>query len=281
MSSNLNFQRTRIGAAKLVNPRDTMRFGAFYIAEYRIRNMMRWWFSMSTGSILNPFFYLAALGLGVGKYIDATNHHGIQGVSYLKFIAPALIASVAINDFNAEVSFPVLSGFKWEKTFFAMNSTPLTGGQIAMGAWLAGLARVALSSAIYFLILLFFGGATISAWPIYLTAIFAGAAFSAMVLYAAAAIKNDDFFLNILGRVIVMPLFLFSGTFYPLSSSPKALQLIGWISPLWHAAQLGRHFSYGANLSAQMIVTHLLYLCSWIVIGLSLAIKTFNRRLAQ
>lgn len=281
MSTSALSTPARIGSTALVSEKKIRRYGAFYVMGGRIKNMRKYWFSISTGSILNPFFYLASLGLGVGRYINSSSAHGVDGVSYLKFIAPALIASVAINDFNAEVSFPVLGGFKWEKNFYAINSTPITGGQIAIGVWLAGLARVAISSAIYFFILVAFNGASWRAWPIYFTALFAGCAFSSLVLYLAARIKNDDFFLNLLGRVIIMPLFLFSGTFYPLHNSPKPLQWIGFVSPLWHASELGRAISYHHQLSGQMISLHIIYLALWLVLGLSMAIKTFNRRLAK
>jgi len=114
--------------------------------------MLHWIYSLLTVSLLNPFFYLASLGIGVGTFINnRAGGAGVDGVSYIVFLAPALLSSVAIQDFMGEVTFPVLQGFKWEKLFFAMNATPLTGRQIALGTYLASFIRTIVSVLIYFL----------------------------------------------------------------------------------------------------------------------------------
>jgi lipooligosaccharide transport system permease protein len=201
--------------------------------------MWHWIFSLLTGSLLNPFFYLMSLGIGVGTFVNArAGSTGIDGVKYIVFLAPALLASVAMQDFMSEVAFPVLQGFKWDKIFFAMNSTPLSGRQIALGTYFASLIRTIGSVVIYFSVLLAFGAVDFwRAWPMAFTSLFAAGCFAAVMMGAAAATENDDLFLNLMGRVLIMPLFLFSGTFYPLSSSPLPLRMIGWISPLWHSTE--------------------------------------------
>ena len=110
---------------------------------------------------------------------------------------------------------------------------------------------------------------------------FAAGAFAAAILGITAKVTKEDFFMTILGRLVIMPMFLFSGTFFPLESMPKFLQPIGWISPLWHATELGRHFSYGYSISGLMILFHFAYLSLLLIAGLSLANRAFTARLAK
>jgi lipooligosaccharide transport system permease protein len=97
----------------------------------------------------------------------------------------------------------------------------------------------------------------------------------------AAKLENENIFFVVLGRFIMMPLFLFSGTFFPLSSMPFFLQWIGWISPLWHATELGRALTYGHVISATMMWVHFLVLLSMLVSGLYLSARIFTRRLTK
>jgi len=99
------------------------------------------------------------------------------------------------------------------------------------------------------------------------------------MLAVAANATSDGDFLSVTWRLIIMPMFLFSGTFYPLSSLPIFLQWIGWISPLWHATQLGRWLSYGMPLPAWQIALSVAYLLAMGVVGLLLARRRFERRL--
>ena len=259
------------------------RFRAFYILEYRLRNMLKYSWAIGAISILNPLLYLVSFGIGVGTLIS--NHmgpHGIDGVSYLTFIAPALLASSAIQGSLEDAVFPTLQGFKWAKIFFGMNATPQTGATIASGVFLAALVRTVFGVSIYSLILYFFGAMNSShaylAIPI---SIFAGASFGAVMLAFASSVDNEDLFLTMVGRFLIGPMFLFSGTFYPLSSLPIGLQFIGWISPLWHATELGRWATYGHRISGTMVWIHFLFLLIMLVLGLFFAAKQYARRLAK
>jgi lipooligosaccharide transport system permease protein len=78
-----------------------------------------------------------------------------------------------------------------------------------------------------------------------------------------------------------MPMFLFSGTFFPLSSMPIYLQPIGWISPLWHATELGREAAFDYGISTMMVWVHLIFLTTLVILGLTLAMRQFERRLAK
>ena len=153
-----------------------MRYGAWYVAEYRIRNMTKWLAAIITVSFGNPIIYLLAIGIGVGSLVDAnTGGNGINGVSYITFLAPALLASAAIQAAMDETSFPTLQGFVWNKSFFGMNSTQLTGGQIVDGIMIAAFVRAFLTAAAYLVVLWAFGAVTLAAMPmLFLIASFAG-----------------------------------------------------------------------------------------------------------
>ena len=163
-----------------------------------------------------------------------------------------------------------------------MNATPISGRQIANGVFLSSLLRAALSVAVYGTIVYLFGGFTSPrGWLSLLTGLFAGAAFGALMIGITAWVKNDDQFFNILGRFVMMPLFLFSGTFYQLSSMPLYLRWIGWFSPIWHSTELGRFMTYGHHISGFIFVLHFTFLLSMLVFGLKLAHHEFESRLSR
>ena len=268
---------TGINVAKVRN------IGALYVAESRISQMMKWKGIIAIVAIGNPLFYLIAIGIGVGVLVNQNSGtSGTGGVEYITFIAPALLASAALTGAMDEVMFPVLEGFKWRKLFFAMNATPITGVQIATGVFIAAMLRVAFTVFCYWALLIAFGVFSIGqSWDVIPITMFAAGAFAAVILGITAKVTKEDFFMTILGRLIIMPMFLFSGTFFPLQSMPTFLQPVGWVSPLWHATELGRHFSYGYSISGVMIVLHFAYLSALLIGGLTLANRSFTSRLAK
>ena len=276
-------ESTRKGSLEIVDVKRALRLGTVFVIEARLRTMAHWFWSLLTSSLLNPFFYLMSLGIGVGTFVNSrVGSVGVDGVKYIVFLAPALLSAVAIQDFMGEVTFPVLQGFKWHRTFFAMNATPITGRQIALGTYFASMVRTIGSVVIYFGVLSLFGAINpASSWPMIFTSLYAASCFSALMMAAAAAAKNDDLFLNVMGRLLIMPLFLFSGTFYPLNSIPAPLRIIGWISPLWHSTELGRWVSYGHHISPAMISIHFAFLFILLVVGLLWAFNRFEYRLSK
>lgn len=254
--------------------------GFWYVVEARLRNMLKWTRIIIFVAIANPVLYLISIGIGVGSLIDGNSP--VDGVNYLTFLAPALLASAAIQGMLDEVIFPTFQGFKWYKNFFAMNATPLTGRDIAGGVFFSALIRTVFTVSVYTITLYFFGALkSTKALLVVPTAILAGAGFGALILALAARAKSDDLFMMITGRFIMMPLFLFSGTFYPLEQMPVFLQWIGWISPLWHATDLGRLLTYGSDVSVEMVIVHLAYMLVMLVVGLYFAFRNYSKRLAK
>ena len=275
--------QTRQGSLKIVDAAKVAARGSIFVAEARLRTMMKWIWLIIGLAIANPVLYLVSIGLGVGAYIDKnTGGMGVDGVSYITFLAPALLATAAIQGAIDESVYPTLEGFKWNKIFFSMNSTPLSGNHIATGVFLNSLIRVTFTAIIYWLVMLAFGVLeSPRAWMAIFTAIMAGAAFGAMMQALAGMLENEDIFFTVLQRFVIMPLFLFSGTFYPLTNMPIYLQWIGWISPLWHATELGRWLSYGHEISSLMLYTHFIFLNSLLIIGVIASRRIFTRRLGK
>jgi lipooligosaccharide transport system permease protein len=275
--------QTRQGSLKIVDAAKVAARGSIFVAEARLRTMMKWIWLIISLAIANPVLYLVSIGLGVGAYIDKnTGGMGVDGVSYITFLAPALLATAAIQGAIDESVYPTLEGFKWNKIFFSMNSTPLSGNHIAMGVFLNSLIRVTFTAIIYWLVMLAFGVLeSPRAWMAIFTAIMAGAAFGAMMQALAGMLENEDIFFTVLQRFVIMPLFLFSGTFYPLTNMPLYLQWIGWISPLWHATELGRWLTYGHEISTLMLYTHFVFLNSILVIAVIASRRIFTRRLGK
>ena len=261
--------------------RKVPKFGARYILEARIRGMLKFVWIIIAVTVLNPLLYLISIGVGVGTLISHNlGPHGIDGVSYLTFIAPALLAASAIQSAQDEVVFPTFQGFKWSRIFYGMNATPQTGSSIAGGVFLAAMVRTIFGVAVYSVLLYLFGA--MSSPHSYLAipiAIFSGAAYGAVMLAVASYTKNEDKFFTIVGRFIVGPMFLFSGTFYPLTNMPLAVQVFGWVSPLWHSIELGRYATYGHKISMTMVIVHFTYLLAMLVLGLFFAFRQYSRRL--
>jgi lipooligosaccharide transport system permease protein len=262
------------------NIRKVSKFGTLHVAEARIRNMAKWAGIIFFAAVINPTLYLVSIGIGVGSLIDANK--GVDGVSYLTFLAPALLASAAIQGSSDEVIFPTMAGFKWERTFFGMRSTPITARQISLGLFIAAMARTSISVVIYWIALYYFGALdSPTAWLAMPAALFAGAAMAAVMLALAGKIEKEDFFFTIVGRFIMIPMFLFSGTFYPLSQMPIFLQFFGWLSPLWHATEIGRYLTYDYPISGPMLLTHFSVLAAMIFFGLAASFRIFAARLEK
>jgi lipooligosaccharide transport system permease protein len=274
---------TWTGAAKLVDPQVSIRFGAFFVAENRLRNMAKWWLSIIAFGLGNPSLYLLSIGIGVGSLVDSSlGPNAIDHVSYLTFLAPALLASAGIQGALDEVTWPTLEGFVWDRTFFSMNATSITGKQIVSGILMAAMARCVLQVFLYELCLLAFGAISWQSIPILLlVSATAGFGFSAIMLAFSASIKDDDGVFALVGRFIITPMFMFSGTFYPITSMPIYLQWIGWISPQWHATNLGRALSYGSPVGTWLIVIHWSLMLVLAVIGITWANRVFESRLAK
>ncbi|WP_416375657.1 ABC transporter permease [Neomicrococcus lactis] len=255
------------------------KFGTLYIAEGHLLAMRRYIDIIIAYSVGNPLMYLFAMGVGLASLVDANSANAF-GVSYVTFIAPALLVSAAVMTAAGEFTYVIMSGFKWNRTFYGPLSTAITPYQISQGLQLAVTTRIFAQSIVYLLIVVLFG-ATGSAWAwvSVLIATLAGTAFGFPLMAYAASLEEERGQFQLVNRFIVMPLFLFSGTFFPLTTLPWFLQWIGWISPIWHGTELSRVFSYGYQEPLWLSILHVLYLVALTFIGWHFSRRIFARRL--
>jgi lipooligosaccharide transport system permease protein len=266
-----------------VDPKRAVRFGAWRVAEYRFYSMSKWMGSVLAFGLGNPILYLISVGLGIGALVDAnTGGGGILGVPYIQFVAPALLASAAIQGVMDEVTFPTMDGFVWDKLFFAINATSVSARQIADGVMIVALGRGLFTTLMYLGVLLAFGAVPLtSVIPLLLSSMLAAWGWSSVMLAITARLERDEGYFALIGRFVIAPMFLFSGTFYPLEQMPIYLQPLGWISPLWHSVQLGRHLSYGMELADGMFFIHLGYLAIMGIVGMRFVYPKFKERLSR
>lgn len=256
-----------------------VRSPAWRVVEYQLYVGRRVWRSMLIIGVFTPLFYVLALGVGLGAIVDGNGNQ--LGVPYLVFVAPAFLTAAALQIASADASFPLMAGFKWVKTFHGMVATPLSPAQVCDGQLLWIGIRLLINSSLYLAIMACFGGT--QRWSVLLAipaATLTGLAFAANVAALAAVLENEGNGFNVLFRFIVTPMFLFSGTFYPISELPTWGQWLAYVSPLWHGTELARGAAIG-GLSAGSAVGHIAYLLLWLVVGVALARWRFRLRLTK
>lgn len=256
------------------------RWGSFYYAEHVLRVMKGYGWSIFLYSVGQPVAYLFAMGVGLASLVDANGAGAFGGVSYLAFVAPALVVSAAVMTASGEFSYPVMDGFKWRRVYFGPHASPLVPQQIATGHILASGLRMLVQSAIYFAIVAAFGASPGPwGWLNAAVATVAGLSFGLPLMAYAAALTKDSGQFALVQRFIVVPLFLFSGTFFPLDSLPLAVRWIGWVSPVWHGTELGRVFGYGLEEEPLLTVAHVVFLVVTAGAGWMLARRRFALRM--
>lgn len=239
----------------------------------------RHWRSSLVSNVGMPLFMLVALGIGFGSLVRTTDATG--GVPYLSYLAPALLVTAALQNATVEATWPIQSAFKWQRTYWAITATPVTSGQVVGGQLLWIACRVALSGLMYLAVIVAFGAMT--GWgmlPALLFATLCAMAFAAPVAALSASITNESNAFNSLFRFVVLPMTLFSGTFFPLSQLPVWAQALAWVTPLWHGNELARGAALG-TLGPLPALGHVGYLVVLLVAGVLLARWRFAKRLAE
>lgn len=258
-----------------------MTRGWLLYAENRLLRMRAYLRTILIVALLYPVIYLTAMGVGLGSLVDR-GAGGIAGVPYLVFVGAGLLVATIVMESTNEFTFAIMGGFKWQRTYYAANASPITPAQIVIGEVAAVFVRL-LAQAIPFWIALVLFGAAPSGWSWLLVPIaaVAGISFGAPLMAYSATQEEDGYQFAFVQRFIVMPMFLFAGTFYPLTQMPPYLQWVGWISPMWHGTQLGRIVGYGMENPPWLTVVHVLCLVVPIVVGVALSIRIFTARLLK
>ena len=238
----------------------------------------RTWRGSVFTSILSPALFLASIGVGLGSLIHGGHGH-VAGVRYAEYLAPGLLAASVMQAVEIEASWPVLGSIKWDRTYYGMLATPLTVWDVLLGH-LAFITLRALIVAVAFTIVTALFGlihtvpGALLAIP---AAVLTGAAFASPVAAYSASLTRETG-LVLLYRFGVIPMFLFSGTFFPVSQLPGALQPVAWVTPLWHGVSLCRDLALGRG-SVGVLLGHAAYLVALTGVGVVVAHRSFRRRL--
>jgi lipooligosaccharide transport system permease protein len=250
------------------------------VLEHRARQYRRTFRASIFSSFGTPVLFLTAMGFGLGGYVDRSPDAALAGFTYLQFLAPGLLASTVMQSASFEATFPILGGLQWMRTFHAMFATPIQARDIALGniAWIT--VRLTLIATIFAAFIVLFGASRspliVLAVPV---AVLTGLAFATPIMAFTATQRRPDRFATLF-RFGITPLFLFSGTFFPIESLPGFLQPVAWLSPLWHGVDLCRQLMLGTIGDAPLVaVAHLAILVALVVGGSLAAFRTMERRL--
>jgi lipooligosaccharide transport system permease protein len=244
------------------------------VLEYHLVGYRRTWRASALSSFVLPVLTVLGFGLSVGHFVTA----GVNGVPYLDYIAPGLVASTAANVAIGDSAWPVLGNFQWIRIYYAQAAAPLRVVDILGGHLAFVLLRTVASSAVFLLVLTAFG-AVHSPWALAMlpATVLLGLAVATPTFAYTASIKVD-YYLAMLFRFAVIPMGLFAGVFFPVESLPPVLRILAYATPLWHGVDLCRAAALGAA-PEWSVPGHLLVLTAWAVIGWLLAAARFRRRL--
>lgn len=227
-------------------------------------------------SFINPVLMLTAMGLGLGSLVDENG--GLGGISYLAFLGPGLLAATAMQTGAGESSYPVMAGIKWFKSYDAALATPVAVGDLLMGqlGWAAiRISQVTISFAI---VEVGFGAVTVTGGlASVVPAVLTGVAFTTPIAWYTAHLEDDNGLASLF-RFGVVPLFLFSGTFFPISQLPDWMEPLAIATPLWHGVEWARHWALGTP-STWPWWAHAGFLLGVTVVAYMGALRTFRHRL--
>ena len=275
MTSPARELASAIALGRLIPPGSLGTRRARYLFERSVYLYRRQWLMIASG-FLEPLFYLVAVGFGVGALVGSLPGPDGQPIPYQVFVAPALLGSSMMNGAITEVMFNAYGKLRWEKVYDAVLATPLGVGDIALGEIAWAIFRGGLYAVGFVLVMVVLGllrsPLAILAIP---AALLEGFAFAAVGMAATTFLRGwQDFDLI---QVVLQPMFLFSGTFFPLAFYPAPLQVVVQLTPLYHAVALLRDLSLGSLDSG--ILVHVIYLAGLGLIGLVVVSRRLDRLL--
>lgn len=275
--------RTLAASGRVPSPdemaRRAQRWGVFYWAEAFVRVGRAYIWSILLNAIGTPLLYMLAMGVGLGGLLDR-NGTTVAGVSYLVFVAPAIMVATSAQSAFGESSYPVMGGFKWQRTYYGPAATPMDPRQLAWGHLVGVAVRFLFQAVLFWVIMLAFGAAPSGwSWLSIPATVLTALALAAPMQAYAATLENEGSSFTTIQRFVIMPMFLFAGTFFDLDTMPVYLRWIGWISPIWHGSELARWATFGYGEPWWLRVVHVLFLVALVVPGAVLSARTYRRRL--
>lgn len=232
------------------------------------------WLTNIGFNFVEPLLYLAALGFGLGIYVEQ-----IQGLPYVQWIAPGLIASSAMWATAAETTYDSFVRMNFGKVFHAIAATPIHLDEVVAGEMLFGTFKSVLYGTVFLLVISLVGLVkSPAALLVPLVLVFSGMAFAVLGMSWTGLVPKIDHF-SYFFTIVITPMFLFAGIFFPLEGMPMMVQRLAWFTPLYHTVQLVRSLVLG-QLTATLW-WHALWLLLFTVLTFQIPIALTRRRLIQ
>ncbi|MCW2847490.1 MAG: type transporter [Marmoricola sp.] len=255
--------------------------GAGRLVDYWATVYRRTWRGSVISSFLVPLLYIVAMGVLLGGFIKGDPAKLEGATSYLAFVAPGMLAAQSMTTVFGEVTYPVISMIKWQKVYFSMVATPLTVADIVLAQLGFVMFRVATVSAVFLAVMAPFG--VFESWSGVVAAFFVqlllGLAFATPIFAFTAFVMNENAFALIF-RLGMIPLFLFSGAFFPITNLSAPMEWFARVTPLWHGVDLSRQLVLG-RLDASSALVHVVYLAVLAAAGWWLTVRNLRRRLVE
>ena len=228
--------------------------------------------------LLEPLFYIMAFGLGFSGLIDSV-HYGGKLLSYTKFIAPALIATAIVWNSFFETTYASFVRMYYQKTFDAMLATPLSLEEIILAEIVWSATKAVAACTVMTVVLGIFGFIRFPSGLLLIPIAFAGGlALGALGIFITSLTPTIDMF-NLPIFLFITPMFLFSGTFFPVTNLPSQIQPLALALPLYHLTELSRRVSLG--VSDTPVFAGIIYLICFFLLFTLLSLKTMKRRLIK
>jgi lipooligosaccharide transport system permease protein len=255
--------------------------GALRMSDYWLTVYRRTWKGSVISSFVTPLLYIVAMGVFLGGFIPGDPDKLEGATSYLAFVAPGMLAAQAMTVVFGEVSYPVMSMIKWQRTFYGMIASPLNIADVVLAHLGFVVFRVGTVCAVFTVVMAPFGVFE-SWWGVLLSfpvQLLIGLAFAAP-LYAITAAMKDESGFSLIFRLGMIPLFLFSGAFFPISNLGGVMEWLARLTPLWHGVDLTRMLVLG-TVDWSTAAIHVVYLLALTVVGYLLAIRKLSSRLVD
>ncbi len=252
--------------------------GSLLVVERHARVYRRTWRGSVISTFMNPILYLLAMGLGLGSLVDDGSGAVQLDFPYLDFLAPGLLAAATMMTSAGESLYPVMAGMKWNKSYHDALATPISTRDLVVGHFGWVTFRILFTAVVFTGVMVAFGTIGLDrALLVVPPAVLAGLAFAGPVTAYAAQLKNETG-LSAVFRFVITPLFLFSGTFFPIDQLPNWMEPVAYVTPLWHGVETTRAAALGLETTWHPGL-HYLAMVAFLVVGAFIADRLYHKRL--
>lgn len=253
--------------------------GAARLFDYWAIAYRRTWKGSVISSFVTPLLYVLAMGVLLGGFIKGDPAKLEGATSYLAFVAPGMVAAQAMTTVFGEVTYPVMGMIKWHKSYFGMTASPLAVPDVILSHLGFVIFRVGSTCAVFLAVMAPFG--VFESVPGVIAAFFVqlliGAAFATPIYAFSAGLKDESAF-SLVFRLGMIPMFLFSGAFFPVSNLNTWMEALAKVTPLWHGVDLTRMLTLG-EVDWPLAAVHVAYLVALTLAGWFWAVRRLTRRM--